>query len=474
MRHALLNAWEKNLRRHADARAVISASDGVTVTFRELEARAASWLAIHASAPNQLRGRAVVFAVPNGLAWLEIFLGLLKAGALAVPVDATEPPPAQQALAASLRAGFLWDGTQLRALPRARRYRDPALCLLKLTSGTTGQPRALAFTAAQMLADARQITGTMGIRPRDLNYALIPLGHAYGLGNITIPLLAHGVPLVCGTSWLPHAIAADFQKWSPTVFPGVPALWRALAASDVSLPSLRLAISAGAALPPEVAQAFAARFGQRLHNLYGASETGGIAYDRTGRAGLVGEIGRPLRGVTLTPLSQNRLLVSSAAVFTHGHRRRAGQLGAWLVPDRVQLNARGAIVALQRHGPTVKIAGRRVNLIELTRRLQRIPGVREAWVGLVSGSGAEPTLGAVLATALGAGEIRAALQADTAPWKIPKKINLVAALPLTARGKPDPRALQALISPQAVTPATPKSVASISKSKGARQISACK
>src|SRR6185369_8015834 len=115
-----------------------------------------------------------VFAAPNGLGWLEIFLGLLKAGAVVVPLDAAEPPIAQRRLAASLRAAFWWDGKKLEPLPRPKRFRDPSICLIKLTSGTTGKPRALVFTAEQMLADARQVTASMGIRPRDLNYALIP------------------------------------------------------------------------------------------------------------------------------------------------------------------------------------------------------------------------------------------------------------------------------------------------------------
>jgi len=90
----------------------------------------------------------------------------------------------------------------------------------------------------------------------------------------------------------------------------------------------------------------------------------------------------------------------------------------------------------------VKIAGRRVNLAEVSDRLRRLPGVREAWVG-VSG-GIEPVLGAVVATESTAAELRAALLADTAAWKIPKKLIVVAALPVTARGKTDSRALQAM------------------------------
>ena len=445
MNRALLQAWDKTLRRRGGDCAVVSAADGQGVTFRELDARAASWLTTQVPEPGALAGRAVVFAAPNGVGWLEIFLGLLKAGAVVVPLDAAEPLAAQRRLAESLRAGFWWDGVRLSSLSGGKRYRGPAVCLIKLTSGTTGQPRPLVFMAEQLLADGRQVTATMGISPRDLNYALIPLGHSYGLGNLTIPLLAQGVPLVCGAAPLPRAIAADFARWRPTVFPGVPVMWRALAASDVELDSLRLGISAGAPLLPEVARDFAARFGRRLHSFYGSSETGGIAYDATGRATLDGGVGRAMHGVKLTGLRGQRLLVSSAAVFTRGNRwwRRAG-LGAWLMSDRVALDARGGLTLLGRRGTTVKITGRRINLAEVTARLRRLSGVRDVWVG-VKGGTTDATLGVVVVTRRPVAELRAALHADTAAWKIPKKWVVVAALPLTDRGKTDTRALQALI-----------------------------
>src|SRR5690606_14260865 len=140
--------------------AVGQAADGAAVTFRELDGRALAWVEKVTGSPaagvsrlQELRGRAVGFAMPNSIAWLEIFLGLLKVGAVAVPLDAGEPTGSQRQLAVSLRAGFHWDGSSLTALPGARRYRDPAVCLIKVTSGSTGRPRALVFTADQMLAD---------------------------------------------------------------------------------------------------------------------------------------------------------------------------------------------------------------------------------------------------------------------------------------------------------------------------------
>lgn len=443
MSHVLLQAWQKTVQRRGAARAVVEAASGRSLTFRELDAAADAWATAHVPDRAAMTGRAVVFARPNGIAWLEIFIGLLKTGAVAMPLDPGEPATAQRGLAAGLRAGAWWDGAVLQLLPNARRYRDPAVCLIKLTSGSTGRPRALVFTAAQMLADGRQVTSSMGIGARDLNYGLIPLGHSYGLGNLTIPLLAHGVPLVCGTAALPQAMADDFARWRPTVFPGVPTMWRVLAASAVKLDSLRLGISAGAPLPPDVARDFAARFGRRLHSFYGSSETGGISYDRTGRAALAGEVGTAMRGVNLKSLSGQRLRVSSAAVVTQGNPRKDGRHGAWLMPDRAVVDARGNVTLLGRRGTTVKVAGRRVNLAEVAGRLQRVAGVREVWVGVSAGS--EPVLAAVVATERTPLELRAALAPSTAAWLIPKKLVVVAALPVTARGKSDRRVLQAMV-----------------------------
>ena len=152
MSHALLQAWEKTLRRRGGDRAVVQAADGASVTFRELDARASAWLA--ARCPTaQLQGRAVVFAARTASA------GWKSSSACSRPARSwcRSMPPSRRwrsgGSPSSLRAGCWWDGTQLEALPDARRYRDPAVCLIKLTSGTTGQPRALVFTAGQLLAD---------------------------------------------------------------------------------------------------------------------------------------------------------------------------------------------------------------------------------------------------------------------------------------------------------------------------------
>jgi len=443
MSRELLDAWKATLRRRRGDPAVIEAASGRVTTFGELEALAQAWRAVQSAAVGPLAGHTVVFALPNGAEWLQVFLGTLHAGAIAVPLDPGEPPAAQRTLAMAVRAGFLWDGAGLVALEGARRLRDPSLCLVKLTSGSTGRPRPLLFTDAQMLADSRQIRRTMALTGRDLNYAVIPLGHSYGLGNLTLPLLAHGVAMAVGSVPLPHVIAGDFARWRPTVLPAVPTIFRGLAESSVAaaaLRSLRLAISAGAPLPPETAQAFARRFRRRIHSFYGSSETGGISYDRTGTATLAGRsVGRPLSGVRLR-VSRGRLRVCSAAVFTHGNPRRAGALGWWSPPDLAEVAANGEVRLLGRRGAVVKIAGRRVNLGEIAARLRRLPGVRDVWVGVSEGT--EGVLGAAVAADRPAADLRAALRADTAPWKVPKRWLLVPELPVNARGKTDTASLR--------------------------------
>jgi acyl-coenzyme A synthetase/AMP-(fatty) acid ligase len=312
------------------------------------------------------------------------------------------------------------------------------LCLVKLTSGSTGTPRARRFTHAQMLGDGRQVCATMGIRPDDLNLAIIPLGHSYGLGNLVIPLLAQGTALVCSASPLPNVLATDCSRWHPTVFPAVPTLLRALARANVDpsdFASLRLVISAGSTLPPNDATAFAKKFGRRVHGFYGTSETGGISYDRTGEATLTGRsVGAPLDGVTLRWRQGQRFAVQSPAVM-------AG--GSFSPADRGRLNEFGELVLLGRSGRLVKIAGRRLDLAEIEAALRAVPGVRGAYAM------AHPTLADALAAAVEAdlspADLRQALQKRLALWKIPERLLILPEFPHTARGKTDRRKIEALL-----------------------------
>ncbi|HEY3757266.1 MAG TPA: class I adenylate-forming enzyme family protein [Opitutaceae bacterium] len=417
---ALHQAWQRQWRRNPRAVALVDAGSGRRWTRDEVESEARRWGDEQAVAANR---RLVCFSAANGLAWWAAFLGALRSGRAAAAIDPAEPPEAARELAA-----------------RASRRLPPGTELVKLTSGSTGRPRALAFTGEQMLADGRQIRATMGIHGNDTNLGLIPFGHSYGLGNLVLPLLAGGVPILCGVPPLPHGIAEAAVRHGATVFPAVPAVLRALADSDLdrrSLGALRLVISAGAPLEPAVAERFFARFGCRIHNFYGSSETGGIAFDRTGEATLTGRsAGRPLRGVRIAFEANGRFRVAGAAVMGAGAHRPA---------DRARPGARGELTLIGRTGRTIKIAGRRVDPAEIEAALRRLaPGADccvlphprrpDALAAVVAGPPPPP-----------AGGWSALLRPALAPWKIPRHWVTVAALPVNGRGKIDRAAIAGLL-----------------------------
>jgi acyl-CoA synthetase (AMP-forming)/AMP-acid ligase II len=432
---SLRRAWERTVRAQPGAVALVDAATGREWTRSELAALGLDWARVHG---GQVARRRVVFAEPNGAAWLQVFLGLVESDAVIVALDPGEPPAAQRNVAAAVNAAFLWREGGLEQIGPLRRTRVSGTRLLKLTSGSTGVPRALPFTDAQLLADGRQVCATMAIRAKDVNLGCIPFGHSYGLGNLILPLLRQGTRIVSGAPLLPQGLAEAIALWCPTVFPAVPALLRAMASAEIpaaQLRSLRTVISAGSPLSPEVATEFFHKFGRKIHNFYGSSETGGITYDRTGDAALTGRsVGRPMLGVKLSFGAGRRFRVASAAVTGKGRFRPA---------DRGELNARGELVLLGRAGRMLKIAGRRLDPGEVERALRQLAGVQEAHVA-PHGTRAD-ALAAVVASRATGSELREQLRDRLAAWKIPKKIVVVPQFPLTARGKPDLRRLRALL-----------------------------
>ncbi|MEY2880616.1 MAG: hypothetical protein RLZZ15_2996, partial [Verrucomicrobiota bacterium] len=428
----LSDVWTRTVARAPAAAAVIDGVTGRTWSRGELARAAGEWGATGAA--TELGGRRVVLVEPNGPGWWIAFLGLCAAGAVPAPLDATEPPERRSALARAVGAGWIWEHGRLERVGPGRRARDRAAALIKITSGSTGAPRALVFTAAQMLADGAQVAATMKITGADRNLATIPLGHSYGLGNLVLPLVAQGTALVCAPSPLPHAIAAECRRWRPTVWPAVPAVLDALTRSAIepeALASLRLVISAGAPLRAGVAAAFAARFGRRIHGFYGASETGGICFDRDGAATLEGRsVGAPLEGVAVEFGRGGRFAVRSAAALR----------GRFRPADRGRWNEHGELVLLGRAGRMIKIAARRVDLGEVERALREIPGVRDTWA--CAHPDRPDAIAAAVVAGAGAGEmpaaqIRAGLATRLAAWKVPARIVVLTEFPLTARGKLD-------------------------------------
>lgn len=319
--------------------------------------------------------------------------------------------------------------------------------LLKLTSGTTSEPRAIRFSAAQLLADCDNVCETMGITVDDINYGVISFTHSYGFSNLVTPLLCRGVSLVAAKDVLPRAVMDGLKATRASVLPGVPALFRHLAEFQPDFAPPRLCISAGAPLTTIVAERFSRQWGRKIHVFYGSSETGGISYDRSDESQPEGFVGSALANVEINQEeADSRVTVISAAVGT----------GYWLPQPEDSLRDGKFQPAdlLRRVGPgytivgrvsdMINVAGRKVNPAEIERVIRDCPGVQDVAVcGLPSSLRGEDVAACV------AGETSEALLrefcARSLPgWQVPKKWVFCEKLPTSFRGKISRQDLRAL------------------------------
>jgi acyl-coenzyme A synthetase/AMP-(fatty) acid ligase len=274
------------------------------------------------------------------------------------------------------------DGTGMILPPLAGRA--GGFCHLKITSGSTGQPRYVKFRAEQLAADAAQIVATMGLRVDWPNLGVLSMAHSYGFSNLVLPLLLHGIPLWLLDSPLPETLRRALLTERPFTVPAVPAMWQAWERVGLDFAPVRLAISAGAPLPVTLESAVFARSGLKIHNFYGSSECGGIAYDRSDapreQATLVGT---PLTGVTveLDPAT-GCLQITSAAVadgYLHTDPTRDATggpcHGTWLSQDLARLDEHGAVHVLGRAGDFISVAGHKIAPAVIEDILQRVAGV---------------------------------------------------------------------------------------------------
>ena len=432
--NSLWQLWQQTTARCRGRPLLIETETGRSWTGPELTAAA---LERAAQLPATLRGRSLAFCLPNGAEWVALFLAIQYRGAIAVPLDPSLSAGVQDRVAQLLGVQFLWSTDGVRPVTRtpktARRY-----CCGKITSGTSGQTKAVLCAATHLIADGRNIISSMRIRTTDRNLASIPFGHSYGLGNLVMPLLLQGTAAVTTAEYLPHEILRLITVHRVTVFPTVPAVLRALAQlPGLTAPDqLRVVISAGGPLSAEVAQLFYHRYGRRIHNFYGASETGGICYDRTGAATLSGRgVGTPLTGVEVAVRRDGRICVTSGAVAAPRHRITLADLGHW--------NPRGELALSGRSIPLANLGGKKVAPAEVEACLRQCASVTDAWVTVLQDVRGNDYLAAAVETKLARGELELMLEQCLPAWQLPKRYWFGQILPRTDRGKIDTAYLRA-------------------------------
>lgn len=440
----LLARWHAVLARHGAEPAVFLAATGGTLTFDELqtqaEARAARWNEFAAD------GHRVAIYSSTGFDFVLDTLGTWQAGLIACPLEpscATSPSP-------STVEPAYWHG-----LPAG-------IVLAKTTSGSTGAPRRVLFTAEALIADADNIVATMGLRREWPNVAAISLAHSYGFSNLVLPLLLHGIPLWLAASSLPEALRAALQgpghlsKRPHVTLPGVPALWRSWFAADLLDRHIARAISAGAPLPLELEHAVFTATGVKLHTFLGSSECGGITYDGTDVPRTDASLaGTPLHGVRLSLAPTGTLRVESAAVaagYWPEDEPASDTLGpGWFCTGDLAEERADGWHLLGRAAEVMNLAGRKVHPAEIETVLREHAWVTECLVFSVPSTNAArgeeavalvnlaPAANSAADVATHLAELREWLCRRLPAWKCPRHWRPAPALAANARGK-TPRA----------------------------------
>jgi long-chain acyl-CoA synthetase len=432
--------WTKVLKYRNREAAVFSDDCSVLRTFQEVEEERAAW---RSRLSAFLPGDCVVASIGNEPGWPAFLLACWDQALVVAPIEADLQASQLDRILHFTQAQGLVTGTAIERLNHSPiRWDGPTPNLLKITSGTTGAPRAVRFRQSQLLADCRNICATMGIGPNDLNFGVIPFSHSYGFSNLIAPLLYQGTGLVCSTDRMPRAVYNHLQSCGATVFPGTPALFQALGAlSGVrELVSVRLCVSAGAPLAPEISRQFQSQFGLKIHSFYGSSECGGIAYDRSEESmPLSGFVGTPMDGVELVKVDDDRIAVRGPNV-ADGYFPDPDMTtldGTRFVPGDIVEWTNLGLRLVGRISDFVNIAGKKIHPAIIEEHLRRLPGVIDAIVfGIPSANRNEDLVAYVVGSdAVSRQLLEVHCREGLSDWQVPREFQLVAELPFNQRGK---------------------------------------
>jgi acyl-coenzyme A synthetase/AMP-(fatty) acid ligase len=405
--------------------------------YRDVAAAAGALAALPAGEVLVVCEDRYLFAVALLAAWRAGHVVVLPPNSQPDTIRALSSAPTVRALLHD-RAGAQ-EGTHLATLLSGAASDEPTPLpapdrevVVVTTSGSTGPSARFPKVMAQLLAEVEvhRELWKIGRDARILSSA--PPHHIYGLlFGVLLPLDA-GAAFVRDAPLHAEPVAATMERHRVTHFVSVPAQLRALAEAP-AMPSVARVFSSGAPLPAATSRAVAERFGWRATEIFGSTETGGIAW-----RDVAGATWTLLAGVDATLGEEGRLRVDSP--FLHPATPRPFSTGdrAALVP--------GGIEVLGRVDGVVKVGGKRVALREIEERALAAPGVRDAAALAVDVAGArgQEIWLAVAGAGVDAEQVRGALAPWLDPVTLPRRIRVVPALPRVETGKLERARLRAL------------------------------
>ncbi len=333
-----------------------------------------------------------------------------------------------------------------RLLALAAAAASPRLALIVATSGSEGAPKGVRLPWRAVAAAARMSARALDLRARDAWLACMPLHHVGG-AMILYRCLRAGATAVIHEGFDAATVVRDLSRRRITHLSLVPPMLARLLDFGVRPPTtLRCVLVGGAALSlPLFRRAVAA--GWPVCPTYGMTEScaqATVSLRPNADAWQEGDVGAPLPGVRFDTAADGTLRVATPARMA-GYLGEADAASEWLLTrDLGWVDAAGTVHVAGRADDMLVSAGVNVHPLDVESRLAGCPGVREAGVtGL-----ADPVWGDVIAAAyegeVAEAELEEWCRAQLPAARRPRRFLRVDALPRTASGKLDRRALPGL------------------------------
>ena len=380
----------------------------------------------------------ILICLLDTIDWPTAFLGAIKAGMVAVPVNTLMTENDYRLMLADSRARLLVVSEALYpkfarligecpdieyvivagqnahghlrledivASANPEPYTAPTvrddICFWLYTSGSTGKPKGVVHIHADLrLTHDLYARSILDLNENDVCYSLAKMFFAYGLGNaLTFPMSVGASTVLLAERPTPDAVAALLKRHGVTVFYGVPTFYAAFLASSAVLSraelKLRRCISAGEALPEDVGRRWLDRYGIDILDGYGSTEMLHIVLSNRPGDVKYGTSGKPVPGYSLrlvaedgTPAKRGEmgeLLVSgpTSAIMYWNNREQSRQtfMGEWTrSSDKYLEDENGYFVYCGRNDDMLKVSGYYVSPFEVESALQTHPEVLECAV----------------------------------------------------------------------------------------------
>ena len=458
------------------------------ITYAELERR------VDAVAAGLVRvgvrpGERVAIAMNNVPHFVFAYLGVLRAGAVAVPLNVMlvqaevaailsdsepsallyAPGPGDAAAAAASSVGVEhvfstddWSSLEDQGSePVTVEVEGEDLAVLSYTSGTTGAPKGAMLTHANLEANLEQQMSIpeATVTADDVVLLVLPLFHIFGL-NVSLGLtILNGATGILLERFEPIPGLRTLQQAGVTVVFGAPPMYVAWTetpgADQYDVSSVRLAVSGAAALPERVLRSFRDTFGVPIYEGYGLTESAPtVTSNRMGRRPRVGSVGRPLPGVEVRvlgptgdevePGDPGEIVVRGPNVFA-GYWRRPEETAAvlrdgWLYTGDIAVRDEdGYIYLVDRKRDLIIVSGFNVFPSEVENALVANPKVKEAAVVGVPHPYTGEAVKAFVVLNDGASATDEELVSDAgtrlARFKCPSSVEIVESLPHLLSGK---------------------------------------